>query len=215
MNEFDFDVMQKKRLSASARHKVNGSKSRKCGLPSDHMTPAQIKKLNGPCESYDLGKPMTWDDFKAMPIDLRQQYLDGLHSRFRVGAQTISVDLFGLSTSALGFHIKRNNMRSIACKGERGGAKDRAAWESWLNPVVDAPVIEETIEECDEPLVPDVLLEPIPYVPVPLKEEEPLQVSDLTATFTGKFEPERFLKWVAMLPVPEGKVKIRLEVTSA
>lgn len=39
-------------------------------------------------------------------------------------------------------------------------------------------------------------------------------VSDLAATFTGKFDPEKFIKWVSMLPMPEGDVKIRVEVTA-
>ena len=35
MNDFDFENMQKKRIAQGARHRVCGSKSKKCSLPSD------------------------------------------------------------------------------------------------------------------------------------------------------------------------------------
>ena len=58
MNDFDFENMQKKRIAQGARHRVCGSKSRKCSLPSDLLTAAQKRKLNGPVERYDMGKPI-------------------------------------------------------------------------------------------------------------------------------------------------------------
>lgn len=70
MTDFDYDVLQKKRLAASARHRVCGSKSKKCTLPSDHLTPAQIKARSGPCMKYQLNQPMDYDTFKSMPADL-------------------------------------------------------------------------------------------------------------------------------------------------
>lgn len=35
MNDFDYDVYQKKKAVSGARHRVNGSKSKKCTLLSD------------------------------------------------------------------------------------------------------------------------------------------------------------------------------------
>lgn len=71
MNDFDFENMQKKRIAQGARHRVCGSKSKKCSLPSDLLTAAQKRKLNGPVESYDMGRPMSWDRFTVMPRDLQ------------------------------------------------------------------------------------------------------------------------------------------------
>jgi hypothetical protein len=57
-----------------------------------------------------------------------------------------------------------------------------------------------------------------PLVPVSTITMEPrvrdFEVSDLSATFTGKFDAQKFLKWVSQLPMPEGDVKIRVEVTA-
>ena len=73
MNDFDYDVLQKKRTAAGARHMKRGSRSKRCSLPSDNLTPAQLKRRNGPVSTYKLDAPMRWDDFKAMPVDLRWQ----------------------------------------------------------------------------------------------------------------------------------------------
>lgn len=82
MNDFDYDVMQKKRIAAGDRHRKNGSKSRKCGLPSDHLTPAQIRRMSGPVRTYQMNRPMRWGEFKGMPEDLQKQYLEHLRLEY-------------------------------------------------------------------------------------------------------------------------------------
>lgn len=93
MNDFDYDVMQKKRLAhnkfRNAKYKHGG-----CHLPHEDLTPAQIKRRNGPMMTYNLNLPMSWKDFKSMPHDLQQQYLDSLHARFGVGPGDIAKHLF-------------------------------------------------------------------------------------------------------------------------
>jgi len=41
MNDFDYEVMQRKRLARQASHKKCGSKSKKCPMSTDHMTRKQ------------------------------------------------------------------------------------------------------------------------------------------------------------------------------
>ena len=52
MNDFDFDVLQKKRIARGAYHRKNGSKSKRCTLPSDYLTAAEKRKLNGEVMDY-------------------------------------------------------------------------------------------------------------------------------------------------------------------
>ena len=40
-----------------------------------------------------------------------------------------------------------------------------------------------------------------------------LDMTELSATFNGRFTPEAFLEWIAKLPIPEAEVKIRVSVT--
>lgn len=214
MNDFDYDVMQKKRIAASARRRVCGSKSRYVGLPSDHLTPAQIKKRSGPCMSYQLNMPMDWATFKSMPKDLQQSYLDGLSSRFGVTAATIGKELFGLSHTGMSNHIRKNGLQLPG--GSKLSNAEREIWENWLSPVAD--VCRDDEGGCSMKELAPFTTEPGQLdvdraVTLSSSQEEPLEVSELAATFTGKFDPERFMKWVAMLPMPDAQVRIRVEVT--
>lgn len=230
MNDFDYDVMQKKRIAASARRRVCGSKSRYCGLPSDHLTPAQIKARSGPVMTYAMNQPMSWRDFKAMPLDLQQTYLDSLHKRFGCGASNIGSDLFGMSKASLSNYARKVGLKPIATKGNHMTESDRVRWESWLHPEAvaeeDALVpLPELEEHADKPVETnnDAAIESLIPVPVeeplrgfqllPKKEADPMALTELAATFTGEFSPEAFVRWAAKLPNPEGSVKIRVEVT--
>ena len=75
MHDFDYDAMQKKRIARGASHMKCGSKSKKCTLPSDYLTAAQKRRLNGPVSTYKLDEPMNWESFKAMPEDLQKKYI--------------------------------------------------------------------------------------------------------------------------------------------
>ena len=86
MNDFDYEVKQKKDIARSAAHRVCGSKSTKCDLPSDHLTAAQKRALSGPVESYNLSGPMSWAEFKRMPEDPRYKIKDALGKIINEGA---------------------------------------------------------------------------------------------------------------------------------
>ena len=60
MNDFDYDALQKKRIASGAFHMKRGSRSKRCSLPSDNLTPAQLKRRNGPVSTYKLDQPMSW-----------------------------------------------------------------------------------------------------------------------------------------------------------
>ena len=209
MNDFDYDAMQKKRIASSARHRVCGSKSRRCGLPHDNLTPAQIRAMSGDPVTYALNRLMDYETFKSMPTDLQQTYLDGLHDRFGVALTHISFDLFGKSKSTLEFYAKTAGLKRFGRGGRRMTENERDAWLRWIR----QEAAEEPAESCDE--IAEEIAEYVEEIEEIAEEQDPLQVSELSATFTGKFDPERFLKWVAMLPMPEGKVKIRVEVSEA
>lgn len=241
MSDFDFDAMQKKRIARGAAHMKRGSKSRKCSLPSDYLTPAQLKRRNGPVETYNLNAPMTWEQFKTMPADLQQRYIDNLQSRFNLSVSRISEDLFHMSGANLIIYSKRTGLKySVERKGSRLTAEEKAAWRQWLNG--ENAVQEETPEMVRHP---DEMFSPAPVGQEPYDnvecgevdsaddvESEPAELNtdelltqrfamketwdfgldELSAVFTGNFDPEVFLHWITKLPMPDGNVHIKVEV---
>lgn len=225
MNNFDYEVLQKKRIAAGARHRKCGSKSKFCSLPSDNMTAAEWKRRNGKVKTYNLMAPMDWAEFKSMPHDLQQQYIDTLQTRFNVSVNRISKDLFGLCPGALRRHIDRNGLKHISMPGRGGNVPN---WYVWLN---DADPfeekceeeIEETVEKCEEETESPVLREhdlfllgrPAPVV-LPEVEDEPVNtdfcISNLQTTFTGEFDPVKFMEMLSKLPIPKKHVTIRVDI---
>lgn len=155
MNDFDFDVMQKKRIAQSARHRVCGSKSRKCSLPSDSLTPAQRRKLNGPVSAWNLNAPMSWEEFKQMPEDLQKDYLTGIHARFHVGPARLE-ELFGVHNVTVYRYLSQNGLKGLMGTRSYPTREQAAEWKKFCagetvadeqdipeEQVVDEPVSEQ------------------------------------------------------------------------
>ena len=229
MNDFDYDVLQKKRTAAGARHMKRGSRSKRCSLPSDNLTPAQLKRRNGPVSTYKLDEPMRWDDFKAMPVDLQKKYLTNLVETYGATNEMLG-DMFyvhpthvGAVKKALG--VISNNPRHLS--KEKKIIRDQM-WAAFCNGVVGGgDAVKETPREPEKvetlPVRCPDELEEAAMAPVDAEaptEAEPVDVkiprldmTELSATFNGWFTPETFLGWIAKLPIPEAEVKIRVSVT--
>lgn len=79
MNDFDYDIVQKKRVARGAFAHVNRKRG-KCRLPSDYLTAAQKKEMNGAVKTYNIMRPMPLAEFKGMPDDLQREYLRNMQS---------------------------------------------------------------------------------------------------------------------------------------
>ena len=229
MNDFDYDALQKKRIAAGARHMKRGSRSKRCSLPSDNLTPAQLKRRNGPVSTYKLDAPMRWDDFKDMPVDLQKQYLTNLVETYGATNEMLG-DMFyvhpthvGAVKKALGV-VSHNPHRLI---GEKKAIRDQM-WAAFCNGVVGGgDAVKETPKEPEKvetlPVRCPDELEEVTLTSADTEattETEPvvmkipmLDMTELSATFNGWFTPEAFLGWIAKLPIPEAEVKIRVSVT--
>ena len=218
MNDFDYDVLQKKRTAAGARHMKRGSRSKRCSLPSDNLTPAQLKRRNGPVSTYKLDAPMKWDDFKAMPVDLQKKYLTGLIETYHATNEMLG-DMFyvhpthvGAVKKALG--VVSNNPHKLT--GEKKAIRDQM-WAAFCNGVVgggdavkDTPKEPKKVETLPV-RCPDELEEAAITAASP--ERKYLELGRISAEFTGPFNLESLASWLAMLPVKgTDEVRIKVEV---
>lgn len=215
VTDFEYDVMQKKRLSRGAYHKKNGSKSRRCTLPSDHLTAAQKKGLSGTVSTYNLNQPMGWGTFRMMPPDLQEEYIAGLQNRFGVSASRISEDLFRKSPTTLRLHMARAGLKFRGCKGQLLTGEEHYRWHGWLNGEADSdtPVPDEAVDaavgsEEEIPTVGETAVETKAVI-----ESLGFSVDNFAAEFCGEFDTQTFLRFISRFPMPEGQVRIRLEVT--
>ena len=232
MNDFDYDALQKKRIASGAFHMKRGSRSKRCSLPSDNLTPAQLKRRNGPVSTYKLDQPMSWDDFLGMPEDLQRKYLLGLIESYRATNEMLG-DMFHIHSSAvcrvrkhLGIpgmqekltkdeRMTRIKIWTAFCNGVVGGGD--AAPETPREPekVETLPVILDPLEENYAPVEPEPEPEPGTAPETEAKEEQTerkyLELHEVSAVFAGPFSLESFASWMHELPVPY-QVDVRISV---
>ena len=155
MHDFDYDAMQKKRIAKGAIHKKNGSKNKRCSLPHDGLTPAQLRRLNGPVHTYKLDEPMTWGEFKAMPEDLQKKYILNLQELYRAN-DTMLGKMFGVGGHAVYKWRARLEIGSLGKARLKTKERDilYAKWDAFCNGVVGGGHKTEVCDEStDEPNV--------------------------------------------------------------
>ena len=143
MNDFDYDVRQKKDVARSAAHRVCGSKSRKCSLPSDGLSKAQIEAMHGEVQSYNLSRPMDWHTFRGMPEDLQKEYIRNLQEDFRVTDGMLG-EMFGKSPATIQQLRQAVGIRSLG-KSNQPGKEDRDRFRRFF--LEAEPEIEGSIED--------------------------------------------------------------------
>ena len=168
MKDFDYDVKQKKDIARSAGKKVSGAKSRRCSLPHDGLNSKQLEALNGPVKSYNLSKPMTWAELKAMPAELQKEYLRKLGVRFNPTSYALA-EMLGTTHTTVGRLLRELGLSRP--KGQRMTEGDKKAWEFFLADV-EAPEAEEQAPEIEKPQ-PAPQPEPEPEAEEPAPEAEP------------------------------------------
>ena len=135
MHDFDYDAMQKKRIAHGAAHMKHNRKG--CSLPSDNLTAAQKRRLNGPVNTYKLDEPMGWESFKAMPEDLQKQYILNLQNTYQANDKMIG-KMFRKSDVTVGEYRKKLGIHSI---GKSKMTRDKIGirntkWDAFCNGVV-------------------------------------------------------------------------------
>lgn len=182
---FVTDVRDKKVVARSARHqRTHAGKGGAVKLPSDYLTPKELKAMSGECKSYKLNSPMTWKEYQEMPDDIRILYIKGLRARYNVPTTEIG-KMLGV--------CQRTILKEVARLGISTGhlgvkkAWHRDGWLVWLNgipaPTVTTDPVEETQEEDTFPTInqavepepePVDLVQPVPVFTIPLKAKSTL-----------------------------------------
>lgn len=146
--EFSDDVRHRKSLVPSARRRKCGSKSRYCGLPSDHLTAKQWKERNGAVMIYNTRKPMTWKEFKKMPTDLQKQYLLWLSFTFRVSRAALA-DMFECAPKTVDRFLEEHNIDMGFARGRKMTEEQHAAFNRFRYGIPEPDEAESATAEPD------------------------------------------------------------------
>lgn len=153
------DAREKKQLARNYKQKHRGKRGNKVRNASDHLTPAQLRALNGEVFVYKIGEPISWGVFKSYPKEKQQEWINAFAERFQCSTKGMEL-VFGILNTSIyrycserGLTIPKGN-RFTETKGEA-----IRAWIDEKNPPAPAP---QPVQE--EPKKPAKPAEPvIPY----------------------------------------------------
>lgn len=150
---FRHDCRMKKVVAASARYRRSHTgKGGKVRLPSDNLTKKELEKMNGECKVYRLNEPMTWEQFKQMPDDMKIAYIKALRETYNAPTKEI-IKMLGVSSYTYGETLRRLGISEPT--GTRRTVSSE--WFKWLDgnkgeePEEETkPVVEDDTCECGE-----------------------------------------------------------------
>lgn len=214
MTEFEFDCLQRKRLANQAKYKKNGSKSKMCSLPSDNLTAAQRRKLNGEVKVYmtNYDQPISWKFFKSLSIEDQRGYLKNISDNFKVRGTDVAA-LFGVSATVFSDYNKKNALGFEIHRGGAVSASERNRFYRHFSFVPDEPASEQKLSVAARS-VPDEVLESIPN-PVSVTHAEvfkPIFIpTESVLRFSGEFHAESLYNAFKAL-IPDG-VCVDMEIS--
>ena len=114
----------------------------KVRLPSDGLTKKQWKERCGKLMTYQLGCPMKWEQFKQMPSELQEKYIQGLQDRFGVNAASLS-EMFGITALTVRRHVAANELGVVFPVGKSMSKEQRERWNDFLGITSEEPPNEQ------------------------------------------------------------------------
>lgn len=154
MHDFDYDVMQKKRIASGAAHRKRGAKSKKCTLPHDNLTKKELRALSGEVKTYNIHQRLTWAQFKELPDDLAAEHIKYLVDTFGANIGAIAAAL-GVCYDSVFKYLK-----SKGIKLKKRVFIDTPEWLAFMGEPVEtepAPVEELAVAEETEAPAPKMM----------------------------------------------------------
>lgn len=140
------DSKEKKSTAQGARHtRTHCGKGGAVRLPSDYMTEKEKKAMSGECKTYRLNAPMTWQEFKDLPDDLKVDYIKALRQKYNVPDNAIA-EMLGVKNNTLCMVFNKLHLNRGAGKGPRSWDKEAFYIWSGKSIVTDEDLTKDDIE---------------------------------------------------------------------
>ena len=134
--------------------------------------------MNSEIETYRLNDPLTWQEYKAMPDDIRAIYIKAIRQRYNAPDSQIA-KIMGAPQQTFSHEIRR---LSISKGKGKQGSWDKEGFFAWRHGVI-APA--EKTEKSQASL--EVICDPVPVPEIktlPKREEKVIPCSG-SMTFSG------------------------------
>lgn len=201
---FAQEVSERAIVARGAKHRVRGSKSRKCHMSTDGMTQRQWEKRNGAVNTYRLHQPMSWEEFKAYPVDLQREYLNRLISLYNANATSLG-EMFGIGASAVRGLIEKNELGIKFHVGHGMTRAQKAAWHDFIAGNNSESTEHNTELACQS--------EDVPINAEECVQDQQMSMTQFSFTFQGKIDTAAIANSIRQLLGDRGYGKIEVVCT--
>ena len=213
MNDFEYDVLQKKILVQSARKKKSHDR-RKVVLPSDYLSQAAKNKLNGSVSVYSMKKRISWREFWKYPEEMQIEYLKYFAEEFKASNMYMA-ELFGTTRMAFASFLQDHEyLKGILCR--RTPEEDVIRFRAWLQEQSGSePVIEKPEpKKVEKPVVVEKKPEMPYFANTLLRGNLTLEGSgtEIASTLFGILREKRFMVELTFSEVPELPIEEEEEI---
>lgn len=155
------DSIEKKKIAHSSHNrKTHCGKGGRVKFPSDYLSKKELKAMNGDVKSYNLNRPMTWEEFRNMPQDLQIMYIKKLRNEFGVPDIVLSKAM-GVCKSSFSKAMRDLNLslgKSAGATGKQWLNSEKSSkfseyWNKFENKKEDAlekVIVEDEAEAAEE-----------------------------------------------------------------
>lgn len=147
------DSIEKKKIAHSSHNrKTHCGKGGRVKFPSDYLSKKELKAMNGEVKSYNLNRPMTWEEFRSIPQDLQIMYIKKLRNEFGVPDSVLGKAM-GVCRSSFSKAMRDLNLslgKNAGAKGRQwiGSEKSSKFYEYWNKfSKKDESIKEESVED--------------------------------------------------------------------
>ena len=129
------DSINKKNIARSSHNKrTHCGKRGAVKFPSDFMTKKELQSMNSDVTCYRINDPMSWNEFKKLPDDLKILYIKFIREKFKAPdaaiakAMGVSKGYFSERSKSLGLRIGTGNYKY---HGEWYKSEDCKRFNKW------------------------------------------------------------------------------------
>ena len=190
---FISEIKEKKNIAHSARNRrTHAGKGGKVRFPSDYLSKKELQAMNSEVTAYKLNSMMTWNEFKAMPADIKITYIKLLREKYNPYDKAIAE---AMGTNRVTFH--EEIQRLGLCLGKASGGKrewDEEGFKAFCGNCkpdsveepaeeVDGETVEFICENCCDSPLPEIKESPVAEISI--QEETPAVPYSGSLSFTG------------------------------
>lgn len=158
--------------------------------------------------TYQLGKPIPWDEFKQMPVHIQKEFISDMIQKYQTTASDLA-RLFGVTASTVTKHCSGSELDIRFSPGKRMPTDRRQEFEKLFTGEDAAEKVKEQHMQQSATVEQPV----IQYMDMSRSKpaSTDMMITDFSMCFQGDISPERVANSIFAMLQPGSKVRLEVK----